>query len=408
MVWCEDTVMETEGRPDTAEINWKPLRWAADRAPQDLRVDLTTVCKELFQPEPESNMWKVALGGGSMQKHLFNMGKSVVYEYMVGHMQRAGGRLAHWATDRQMGKIALLAMNRVSFGTYTSAIEEFTRRTLSRPADGIHAVQGVLGTLTPQFGTFHSGLPEDLFGPSLLWEPRIHSVAHRLAAEDAPFPTWTWARWNLPKGCVWPPLKSSRTCLEHNAYLLTPGGIVELSTAAVTSRVRPPPRNSYDPLSPWAQQRLGTIGQMLLLFCTTVEYYIGDRCTQRQPETRTIKDTVYDYELVDSRGQAVGCIRMPAIDRKSCGKGVQSFISLCRSTGYHGPSISKRYIPTKQVSVDSESSETKTVDMTPDEYPVVDVLLVNWISEVAERVALGHIVSSGFNRYFPKEWVILG
>lgn len=67
---------------------------------------------------------------------------------------------------------------------------------------------------------------------------------------------------------------------------------------------------------------------------------------------------------------------------------------MCWSIGYDGPEIPNYLIPTKQVS-DGENS-TKTVKIEPKEYAVASVFLVNWVDEVAERVALGHVVSAGW------------
>lgn len=48
MVWYEDAAMETEGSQDKAIINWRPLRWAADRTPHSLQdgLELGTVAGE--------------------------------------------------------------------------------------------------------------------------------------------------------------------------------------------------------------------------------------------------------------------------------------------------------------------------------------------------------------------------
>jgi hypothetical protein len=212
MVWCEDVIMETEGQLHSAEINWKPLRWAADRTPQDLGVNLQTVCDELLQPGPEPNIWEFFLQRGrkDIASHYV---KRILRKMVTDDVSTDGGMLSRWANDRQMGKLALLAINRVPFGTYSAAIEEFTRRTLSKPADGINAVQGVLGTLTPRFGTFYAGLPQDLFGSALLWDPKCGITTEKYTVEDAPFASWSWARWNLPNGCVWSTMKPSRTLL---------------------------------------------------------------------------------------------------------------------------------------------------------------------------------------------------
>jgi len=45
------------------------------------------------------------------------------------------------------------------------------------------------------------------------------------------------------------------------------------------------------------------------------------------------------------------------------------------------------------------------VKMQPYEYPVTDIMLVSWTNDVAERVAIGHVVEQHVFRR--KEWVLL-
>lgn len=53
------------------------------------------------------------------------------------------------------------------FSNYPSVIREYTKRTISKPSDGVGAIQGVLSTLESEMGTFPHGMLVELFWPSL-------------------------------------------------------------------------------------------------------------------------------------------------------------------------------------------------------------------------------------------------
>jgi len=303
-----------------------------------------------------------------------------------------------------MGKLALAALNRVPFGTYSAAIEEFTRRTLSNPADGINAVQGVLGTLTPRFGTFYAGLPQDFFGAALLWDAKCGDTTEKYTPDDAPFPSWSWARWNFPNGCEWSTLKPSRTCLLPNAYIVTTGGgIINLpaSERGLQSREGSP----YETLSPSAETHLAKVGHMLLLCSSRVAFRIGRLRTRNRSDTDLLDNTVYEYELLDVAGDVNGYICMPAMERHKCGRRTLEFITICQSTGYNGPKLPSHLIPIDVIK--DENGNNKIVKMKPKEYPVTDIMLVNWTNDVAERVAIGHVVGKDVLWRKEYRWALL-
>ena len=351
MVWCEDTALETERCSASTKKKWRPLRWAGDR--------------------------------------------------LMGETTKEAG---------------------VSLGNYMSVIKEFTRRIVTDPEDRVDAIQGVLGTLEPAMGTFHLGMPEDYFGPALLWQPPIGSVARMLDSVEAPFPSWCWARWEFPKGCAWQKTQLTNTYLTHVTFILDSKTLTIVPLGAPASSPRPKfwlsnpryvtslPKGSSPP--PVSMTREGStllnrIGCMLYLKSELATVHIGDLVQ----DAKTIvilrnQDLYMQYKLVDECGFCLGDIRMSAGTRGYCGNKSQEFMTLCWSTGYVGPPVAPRYVPTKTVS-DGES--TSTVDMAPYEYSVANVILVNWVGNVAQRVALGNIVSTAWTKYTKKtKWILVG
>lgn len=112
---------------------------------------------------------------------------------------------------------------RVKFSNYAAAVKTFTPHTFGKLSHGVNAVTGVLATLEPNLGTFHSGLPVKDFSTALLWQPRLGFFASCSDIATAPFPSWSWARWNLSKGCNYPRhsvWSRDRTYLAHVSFLL--------------------------------------------------------------------------------------------------------------------------------------------------------------------------------------------
>lgn len=73
---------------------------------------------------------------------------------------------------------------------YFSAVEQYTKRSLTKPTDILRAFKGVLNSL---FGTKHYyGLPVDLFAEAILWEPVEWGCEVRNSTADHIFPTWSW------------------------------------------------------------------------------------------------------------------------------------------------------------------------------------------------------------------------
>jgi hypothetical protein len=332
-------------------------------------------------------------------------------------------RPLRWAGDRLMGEQTDQAGANLS--NYMSVIREYTKRTITDPCDGVDAIQGVLGTMQFEMGAFHHGMPVHYFGSALLWQPPLGSTTHRLLSDHAPFPSWSWARWSLPKGVVSQSAQLATTYLTHVAFLLYPNGVNYISfqelgapaadrtSRGVLFRSRPkyitrlpvgrPPR-VY--LSSKEGDLLRKIGCMIYIKSEPVKVQIGKQVICRSEKSGLSSDRYCHYQLVDKRGCCLGDIRMPANARATRGNDLVEFITICVGSGYNGAPIAKKYIPTTTV---SDGDSTQTVDMAPSEFPIANVVLVKWVGKVAQRVALGTIVQTAWTKHKGSaEWVLFG
>jgi len=78
---------------------------------------------------------------------------------------------------------------------YRRLLQEYSRRTLSYPADAISAASGLLNTLADELGGYLCGLPVNEFHQALLWQ-YVRAPVERLPWSDCKAPSWTWAGWS--------------------------------------------------------------------------------------------------------------------------------------------------------------------------------------------------------------------
>jgi hypothetical protein len=374
MVWCEDTALETDRCSASTKKMWRPLRWAADR--QKGQTDMKDVGVDL--------------------------------------------------------------------GNYMSVIEQFTPRELRDRKDGVHAITGVLATLQSEMGSFHCGLPTDYFAPALLWRPVLGSIATRLNRPEAPFPSWSWARWKFSEGCSWQRTNLKDTYLAHVSFLLK-APLYSISSSVPMSPLRAPasepqwsvrspddsvtsrsqssviamPQSSVIPqpdLTPSDKRLINDIGLALYfktMFLTNIQ--IGSMLDPSSAED--MDDCFCQYELCTKSGQVIGDMRMLAKTRHWFGQKSVEFITICWSKGYDGPSVSSDFVPftthQRRINYDNQPPRYETIktNLTRDEYPVANVMLVRWIGNVAERVAVGNIVRRAWlseEIQGETRWIVLG
>jgi hypothetical protein len=331
-------------------------------------------------------------------------------------------RPLRWAADRQMGENTKEVS--VGLSSYIWAVETFTERVITQREDGVNAIQGVLGTLEAAMGTFYVGLPENYFGEALLWQPKLYAKARCLQITTAPFPSWSWARWELSDGCYWETNSLSSTRLESAIFLLTPSDLVKLRARDIldpwsgrplrasrtTAGINPPRLR----LSASIDRTLRKLGALLYFQTTIVKLMIGNQFPFNTHHTLIGEGNHYriqKYMLTDRKGLCVGRIRMAASTRQNRASEIQEFITVCWSTGYKGPSIAERYIPEKQVAKTIEGGQKtySTVKLEPFEFLMAKIMLVEWVDEVAQRVALGEIVSTAWAEHQNGcPWILFG
>jgi hypothetical protein len=346
-------------------------------------------------------------------------------------------RPLRWPGDRGTGeKIEMVGL--VNFGDYASVIQSFTPRTLGKVKDGVNAIAGILATLNPIMGKFYSGLPVNYFAAALLWQPQLGHTASRMDSSKAPFPSWSWARWDLSAGCNHSRSTvqaRDKTYLDHVCFLLAcdhemplPTGqkslVIErkeLRAPAVgpqENKLFPKTYVTTMPLDSYVPQPFLTFSEEIhvhrikdaLHFKTTFveEVRIG---RLYKPKAFGYEENVFaQYCLYDQDSRCIGDIRMSTALREKLGRKPVELITVCWTEGYFGPTIDDYYIPTKREGIMGKR------DAKPEEYSVANVMLVAWVGNVgelggniAERVALGNIVRPAWKRLAGKsEWIVLG
>jgi hypothetical protein len=79
---------------------------------------------------------------------------------------------------------------------YVFFVQDYTRRKLTYPSDGLQAITGLLSLISPSFsGQFISGLPEMFFNEALLWQPRETMQRRQASGQGESPPSWSWAGW---------------------------------------------------------------------------------------------------------------------------------------------------------------------------------------------------------------------
>lgn len=99
------------------------------------------------------------------------------------------------------------------FNIYENMVKSYNQRELSYPSDALSAFSGIMSVLQKRFGwRFLSALPEDLFHLALLWRP-IASSSPRFAnideATELPLtvsPSWCWT--SRTGGIYWDPWRT--------------------------------------------------------------------------------------------------------------------------------------------------------------------------------------------------------
>lgn len=244
----------------------------------------------------------------------------------------------------------------------------------------------------------------------MLWSP-----------DDVPLPSWSWGRWSLPDGCTWPlpelmrrgshlkTMESFYVIFDSRNPFPTPSGkrsrsdcndimpsMRSLNTGKVYRR---------SPSTPSIQRALVRVGALLYFKRISLNYGLNIR-----PGRFYLGNTEQTHILEDGLMlQCVGYFNIsPAAQRDyAINRSRYSLITLSVFVGYSGPPISADYVRRVSDGTDSDGN-TRYRYERPDEYETVALMLVKWTQDVAERVAVGRIVKTAWDRFKAKpNWVVL-
>lgn len=363
MVWCEDVMIETTHASKSMYKKLQPFRWAADR---------TQLATPTFTQ-----------------------------------------KLADFITDknRNMESAATKLLN------YTSVIEEFTRRTLTKPDDAVNAVIGVLQTLK-NTGPFYHGMPHQFLDASLLWHvPDGHEIA-RKPLKVAPFPSWTWAAWETPNGCSWL-LRDLRSTANNKKicpkWILSETGFENTWWDGNTDVGKP----SLPLLSNESLAILRKIEYLLYMRASIRSFSVGRKIkmdlesnSRHSLEGKIAADYTYHfYQILNDSMQCVGEIWMSNIMRMRYENCKGDFVCLSAGRSLVGAKLAPGFIPTIQVAESDGNGGTtyKTQNQPKSEWIIVNVMLVEWTAggQIAKRLAIGKVIASAF-KMDRREWILLG
>jgi Heterokaryon incompatibility protein (HET) len=322
--------------------------------------------------------------------------------------------------------------NVATIDNYTSVIEEYTSRTATNSADGLNAISGILRTLDDFGDGFICGMPQKLFGPAFLWQPASGSAARLLEARGAPFPTWSWARWQLPDGCSWEWLNINHCYLSTPVFYLVSTSChlyqvqAQIGKRISSTRLREVRSSSYSlgtsrpsmgrRLTGETNHYLSQIGTLLYLYTTVNRLKIGQAIRKTVEEAKHVYTTttpdinrVQKYKLL-SHGICVGTIWMSeaahswVADQRTRDIPLQ-FAEIGISKGYDGPELGETFKLYNEVI--HSNSVASQYPVSYRNYVVYHVVLIKTVQQISFRLAAGTVVADAWRRG-SRQWVLLG
>ncbi|KAK1752010.1 heterokaryon incompatibility protein-domain-containing protein [Echria macrotheca] len=342
------------------------------------------------------------------------------------------------------GTLSLANLDRSDlFVTYRAVVEEYTKRDITFQRDALPAIEGVLGLLNPQPEAYLAGLPREFFAEAILWHPKLREECIEMVEPGVP--SWSWARWKLPKGCTWftgdmertpslgAAMKSMKYWTPDTVPGATPGRHFESITISANRRHLPPE----------LYHQLGESG-CLLGWPTTTTYLILFKPILRDilgPEPDALVD-VFALKIPETYGIIGEVITTIGVWKKmrqykvdmveaSRGTGFQFCSSLIpkdlRPTtttrtwvemqpAYFIPAVGRTgdmegatYVPDIYVPETPGHWDVQTTVDPSHKWEVVNVIMVEWVKGVAFRRGIGKVLASAWERAKPREtFVYLG
>lgn len=285
------------------------------------------------------------------------------------------------------------------FGLYSRVVYMYSARDLSYPSDILDAFSGVLAGLNHCFGaSFIFGLPEAIFDVALLWRPRSKSISiiqRRQESEPTnsksilSFPSWCWTGWVGGSGyhfgsqtLHWGQIKSAKfnVLSEVTSFAIINQGVVRyIERDHSTFYRRSDLEDTPSPPLPTNHKLNATVLQFFALATPAeafhVKYYSNRDATLAFLDAQEkVRGYLYDGGVLNSQP-----LESPTFE----------FVLLSR--------VSRPFEEWKSFE-----------DIEKFKWDIVNVLLIKWNGEFAERVAIGFMHANLWEKSQPvRKWIRL-
>lgn len=336
------------------------------------------------------------------------------------------------------------------FDTYKSVVQLYTKRKLTVSADIINAVSGILSVIAGHFQSpFVAGLPGIALELALLWSPLepisrgtcyIRAQKDTGSTSETRVPSWSWAGWDGAVEYRLPGLryKFRQSILINTFYCHHHGTLREYRTSEVPGRFSTSRRNSgsvfdvegelistsndrkfehgdktfYGPdLGPYVLQFWAEAVDTSPFYTRSDQLYVY--LSNGLQDSNASRQAI--FRLEDSRGRHCGivfesqkCRFMPPIDRNRSQVAVEK-LDLPRFSEFIAISQAKVVLRAgeERPTLTATVGEAHVFDNNwfPERGPrsgVVNVLIVEWDFEIAERISVGQIHAQAWKEANPK------
>jgi len=168
-----------------------------------IKPDLDVITSRSPESIIEASKWIER--GWTFQEHLLSprclvfAGGRLFFQCRTSNCDDAG---LQWFSDWSQSPLRTLRdLKERPIWFYTTCVELYTGRNLTRPEDILRAFNGVSRLIEDHMhAPLFFGLPSSHFDFVLLWRPKSGKERRPARAdEDAEFPSWSWSGWQQPK-----------------------------------------------------------------------------------------------------------------------------------------------------------------------------------------------------------------
>ena len=290
------------------------------------------------------------------------------------------------------------------FDVYGSLVKSYTKKRLSYPSDILNAFSGIGKVLEQRYGGWMVyALPEAILDLALLWTPGDITIQRRkflpsATSQQATLPSWTWAAWEgsvnftLPQNIIW------------SSSPKRPSLRIEIGMFSIGSRsdFRPVDRQvGLDfiehpvcaPHSP-EQSHKHEAGEEVLYFWTVATQANEFKVLGQQ--LYHLQEPMPATRILDQQGRHCGLLlhyeKVVSIE-KWTSKHVYEFVVLSTAAFLEpkpGAAVSIRFDINNGI-VHEPIFDCRFYRLAEGETGFVNVMLIEWCGDFAERVAIGCI-----------------